>query len=421
MAMEQPRDEGEYDVERIDGERLAPGVHEYWIKWAGYDELDWIPSADCFCPDLIKDLRAVQDANLVAARLAGRVHEIRMLVTIGDNAKGRAKGKAKARTGLLSRRKSRNRRSDLLQRKRAESIPDSTKSSECFDSELDEEIGMHRNARANTARLRLGSVDGRKHGSDAGYIVWYRSMPIDLDAVDAAGQLAISKANDEKIQAWRKDLDIENDEVGRTRIGDAEEEERRQRKEDIEALEAQDADFREGAEKLAQIIIHKNAERRAVELQVLRIRRLEKIVTTKSLRERSTNTTALRRSRSRTIIKDEQTEEHAKRQRLQRVNMQRVLDNASAAKIPLLRCPGGQQKAAIHPPVLSASEKALKAAREEEARIRTITKSNQVRHEFLNSTSVKRVEQLISETKAAPERVFTRSSVSDIPRPTIET
>lgn len=101
MAVEKPGDEGEYDVEWIDRKRLVPRLHEYWIKWVGYNAPDWIPSADCFRPDLINELRAAQDADLVAARLAGRVEEIRMLVTIGDNAQARANGNANTRTGLL--------------------------------------------------------------------------------------------------------------------------------------------------------------------------------------------------------------------------------------------------------------------------------------------------------------------------------
>jgi hypothetical protein len=79
------RDEGqEYDVERIVGEKIAPGIHEFLIEWVGYTKLDWIPAEDCFCPDKISEFRAAQRADLIEATEAGRNAEAENLRGLAD-------------------------------------------------------------------------------------------------------------------------------------------------------------------------------------------------------------------------------------------------------------------------------------------------------------------------------------------------
>jgi hypothetical protein len=79
------RDEGqEYDVERIVGEKIAPGIHEFLIEWVGYTKLDWIPAEDCFCPDKISEFWAAQRADLIEATEAGRNAEAENLRGLAD-------------------------------------------------------------------------------------------------------------------------------------------------------------------------------------------------------------------------------------------------------------------------------------------------------------------------------------------------
>jgi hypothetical protein len=64
------QDEGEhYEVEKIIGEATGEGRHEYLVQWVGYQELDWIPAEDCFCPEKIAEFRKVPRMKVLVAQL----------------------------------------------------------------------------------------------------------------------------------------------------------------------------------------------------------------------------------------------------------------------------------------------------------------------------------------------------------------
>ncbi|KAL2065927.1 hypothetical protein VTL71DRAFT_3597 [Oculimacula yallundae] len=197
----------EFDVEAIDGERLAPsiGTHEYWIRWVGYAERTWTKVEDCSCPDSVLEMRRVQGADLVAARRGGRGEEVDVLESLrglmkegkenetGGRARGNEKGRGegqkrnrrsgKSRNGKV--RKGRNGRFERVgKRERWREGGDSGEGTGC-DSDDDDDVksepDLSRHVRANTAWRRLGSVE-REESSDLRYITWFRSNPIDVDA-----------------------------------------------------------------------------------------------------------------------------------------------------------------------------------------------------------------------------------------------
>ncbi|KAK0110989.1 hypothetical protein ONS95_001370 [Cadophora gregata] len=191
----EPLEEKEYDVEAIDGERIAPGVHEYWIRWVGYLERTWTASTDCFCPDLIADLRAVQGADLRAAKFSGREEEADVLQRLRYAARTRAEDdKSKRAT------KSHDAHDGRFQEVLSQPIMDSVEHSESSGDEHDikSEPDLPRDARANTAWRRLGSTE-RDLTNSSQYITWYRSEPIDVD------QHVSQKSKIELVEAWRAD------------------------------------------------------------------------------------------------------------------------------------------------------------------------------------------------------------------------
>jgi hypothetical protein len=86
-SIEADYDSEEYDVEKITGERKGPRGHKFLVQWVGWDELDWIPVRNCFCPDLIEDFRAVQRVNLLTAQVDGLESDAESLQQLTDAAR----------------------------------------------------------------------------------------------------------------------------------------------------------------------------------------------------------------------------------------------------------------------------------------------------------------------------------------------
>jgi hypothetical protein len=89
-SIEHDYDPDEYDVERIMGERRRQGTHEFLVQWVGWEEMDWIPVKDCFCPDLIEEFRSAQRArraNLLATPVDGQESEAESLQQLTDAAR----------------------------------------------------------------------------------------------------------------------------------------------------------------------------------------------------------------------------------------------------------------------------------------------------------------------------------------------
>lgn len=78
---------GEYEVDKIGGERRGLRGHRFLIQWVGWEDLDWVPARDCFCDDLIAEFRAVQREDLLAAQVDGRETEAYSLKQLIDAAR----------------------------------------------------------------------------------------------------------------------------------------------------------------------------------------------------------------------------------------------------------------------------------------------------------------------------------------------
>ncbi|KAH7333064.1 hypothetical protein BKA65DRAFT_39114 [Rhexocercosporidium sp. MPI-PUGE-AT-0058] len=417
-----PAEEKEYDVEGIDGERLAPGTHEYWIRWMGYVERTWTPSTDCFCPDLIAEMRAVQGADLDAARSAGREEEVDMLEQLRDTARVEAQNFAGEKPHQAPRsRKTRGGTNDQVQRGRTQSIADSLASSGSRDgNEVKSEYGRPRDARANTAWRRLGSAE-REQANATRYVAWFRSKPIDVDALMENDKRASPKTID-IVEAWRaatasdemgllgkgrfgetnvleegsihREMDIgmrqadiqrlENDPSLLAANSDSQEESDRKRTcFDAVKVEARSAttiqtperlnkdskviEERKEEDDIANAITRKSAQREAVgkEVQIMRGNRRQEDMVHEDRDDGEPS-----RARSGTYIKDEQDEANKLRERNLRRRTQQFFDNAAttfAPNIALLRASGSVTQLASDPPTgpVDNAQK-LKAAREKE-------------------------------------------------------
>lgn len=63
----------DYEVERVIAERKGLGVHDFLLKWLGYEELSWIRASNCrHCKELIADFRAVPRVKVVAEDLEAK-------------------------------------------------------------------------------------------------------------------------------------------------------------------------------------------------------------------------------------------------------------------------------------------------------------------------------------------------------------
>ena len=247
-------DDKEYEVERIVGEKIGKGVHEYLIQWVGYDELNWISANDCFCPDLIAEFRSVQRVGLVEAALAGREAEAERLRKLANAAKVEAeklpeqpkpanssKSQRDPKTGRFVKKALRTKRPKI-----ATVEMGIGKSADSSDPDREESHSVSRDARANTARLPVNrpvaSVWNTCRDTETGEIIWIRrerdvgqkmtpeNRAEDRDAQERTKAEARAKQRDESIKIWMTTVvEMERAEMERRRMEDAEEEVRKER------------------------------------------------------------------------------------------------------------------------------------------------------------------------------------------------
>ncbi|KAH6706590.1 hypothetical protein BKA61DRAFT_739478 [Leptodontidium sp. MPI-SDFR-AT-0119] len=462
----EPAEGKEYDVEGIDGERIAPGTHEYWIRWVGYVERTWTASIDCFCPDLTAEMRAVQGADLDAARSAGRKEEVAMLEQLRDAARTEAQsfdGDSTCRAPKS--RKTRNKRNGRFQSTRSQSVADSIASSDSLDEdEVKNEPDMPRDARANTAWRRLGSAE-REQANDTRYIAWFRSKPIDVDALMENDKQAGPTTAVEVVEAWRaatssdgsesvgegwpgeKDaqeeggFDPENSvnmhqadiqqlgspnpllELGSDPHGNSHRQHNYVATSDVKVLnctaihmpkkfskDAEVIDANKEAEEIASSIARKNAQRQAVEKEVHIMRQKWK---QEDMADEDNDAGEPSRATGVTYIKDEQDEANKLRERILRRRTLQVLDNAFAATAPNISSLRSLQSAtqlnsdtsfsAASGPVDNA--KKLKAAREKELVEAVRRQNTNMPRLQLDSQSARYVQEVVRQTRAVPARV----------------
>ncbi|PVH74679.1 hypothetical protein DL98DRAFT_658636 [Cadophora sp. DSE1049] len=469
IASEEAMEEKKYDVEGIDGERIAPGVHEYLIRWVGYPERTWTASTDCFCPDLIADMCAVQRADLRAAMFSGREGEAEILQRLSDAAQAKANDDQPRRATKLS--QPRSRQNNRPQRVRSQSIADRVERSDSSDDDHDikSEPDLLRDARANTAWRRLGSAE-RDHETGSHYTTWYRSKPIDVDALIEIDQRVSRKSNVELVEAWRAgtvSTEMESLQDGWNRHEAAFRQGMIDQETDVDMQHAHENyiqsfgrlpsplsvdssssghshrrptttiasstashtsdGFIKNAEDLASTIARQNSERRAVESELRSISLFVKEAVDMGHGDLAAQ--AIMGARSHTPIKDEAEEARKLRKRNSERKVQRLLDDASlAAPIsPTTRRLYHAPERAFNDFAAgsSVSKKDLRTMREDAARVESIKKINlnTLRRE-LDSTCPRSVQDVVSHAKVLAiqmsgqsqnhlqQKIHTRSAMS---------
>ena len=177
---------GKYDVERIADER-RPGGHKFLVQWVGWEELEWIPARDCFCPDRIAEFRATQRANLLAPQIDGPESEakrLRQLTEVARTAAERGDGpnpslQRRAKNGRFARGKASG---DEVNNKPA--AVDLSNPQVESDAEDDDLCSRERTQRSNTAirpKSRTLSVlqDTPQVPKDS-EVLWVRSRTVTL-------------------------------------------------------------------------------------------------------------------------------------------------------------------------------------------------------------------------------------------------
>ncbi|CZR69859.1 uncharacterized protein PAC_19759 [Phialocephala subalpina] len=143
-----PQDEGEvYDVERVLGEKIGPGIHEFLIQWTGYDEQSWVPAEDCFCDELVTAFRAVPRTKTI--EMAWIEQETVVARPTRRDTGAKSKTKVSSKTLPPPVRRIRDLITGRLQRLPTPALPPHSAS----DADREETPALPRYARANTARF----------------------------------------------------------------------------------------------------------------------------------------------------------------------------------------------------------------------------------------------------------------------------
>jgi hypothetical protein len=444
------RAEGEeYEVERVHGEMIAPGIHEYLIEWVGYVKRDWIDAKDCFCPDRIAEFRTIQRERLLDATQAGRKDEANMLRELADAERIRSErsvipkpkprrissSRRDLKTGRFLRTKSRD--MGLETRAFENNINEDDSGQDDVDGEQEE--APPRDVRANTARLtsRAPTVAHRNHvPSDAvtGEIVWVQSQICRQDGrLSSQNLLQLGRTQSrENVTTWiagNRALEeaLEEAEVRRRMADNFAVEVRKQQEKLAEDQRILAAVSQKKEEVEARDLERKKMEREKLEREELARREGE--VEESQQREASRVTEALEDGgRSATVIKDEMLEEQRLRGRMRKKRLEQTLANASAAKqdaafrrshLPIFSIEAPEDTSFS---VQNEGAEQLRAARNQEARShQSGAVPSLVRSEFRTALSYRQAEALINQTRASPERPPGFSLSDNAPRATVKT
>jgi hypothetical protein len=437
----------EYEVERVHGEKIAPGIHEYLIEWVGYRKKDWIAAEDCFCADRIAEFRTVQRERLLDATQAGRKAEASMLRELADAERIRSErivtSKPKSprissfrrdpKTGRFIGTKSR----DVGLEPKA--LEDNISHDDSAQDDVDDEQAAPRDARANTARLtsKAPTVAHRNHvPSDAttGEIIWIQSQVCRQEGrLSSQNMLELGKTQSrDNVTAWiagntALEEALEEVEVRRRMAENLSEEVRKQQEKVAEDQRILAALNKKKQEIEARDLERKKMEREKLEREELARREVE--IKESQHREASRKLEQLAaRARSATIIEDEISEAQRMRERMWKQKLEHAFANVSATKQDVSLRPSYLPISSIEaledPPSSTQNEKArqLRAAREQEARTHQAgTVPSLVRSEFRTALSHRQAEALINQTRASPERSFDFPLSDNTLRPTVET
>jgi len=451
ITSEEEMEEKEYDVEGIDGERIAPGVHEYLVRWVGYAERTWTASTDCSCPDIIADMRAVQSADLGAAIDSGREEEASILQQLRDAPQAKTK---RARPLWATRSNQMRNKDDYPSNQtQSQATPSSVAclDTSCGYSAIKREPDLPREVRANTAWRRLGSAE-RDQENGSHYITWYRSKPIDVDGLIDIEQRVGPKSNFELVDAWRagtvatemegveegwnesqaalrknstgqeahvhmhhasknsvrdlvrlsSPLSVDSSSSGHNR--------RRPSTTIASSLAASHTSERllKDARELSNTIASQNSERRALESELRSISLFVKEAVDMGHDDLAAE--AILGVRYQTPIKSEAEEERKLRKRRSERKLQSLLDDASLAAAPnsLIKRPNHalRRASSTFATGTRASKKDLRSTREHAARLSLAKKINlNTSRRQLDATSPKSVEEVVSHAKVLAVRM----------------